>query len=249
MVEEFMTGIEASVFAVTDGKDYVVLPPAQDHKRVGDNDTGKNTGGMGSFAPTPFVGDSELRATKADIIEKVIEGTSADGFPFGGCLYCGLMLTEEGPKVVEFNARFGDPETQVVFQLVDSSVLDLLRASATGKIGSYKLRLNNAAAVCVVAASKGYPDEYETGKIITGLERKLENTKVFHSGSKRIDNKYVTAGGRVLGVTGIDRSGAITGATELAYSRLGQIAFEGIYFRRDIAKNAIEFEKRNRNHQ
>lgn len=249
VVEEFMTGIEASVFAVTDGKDYVVLPPAQDHKRVGDNDTGKNTGGMGSFAPTPFVGDSELRATKADIIEKVIEGTSADGFPFGGCLYCGLMLTEEGPKVVEFNARFGDPETQVVFQLVDSSVLDLLRASATGKIGSYKLRLNNAAAVCVVAASKGYPDEYETGKIITGLERKLENTKVFHSGSKRIDNKYVTAGGRVLGVTGIDRSGAITGATELAYSRLGQIAFEGIYFRRDIAKNAIEFEKRNRNHQ
>ncbi len=247
VVEEFMTGVEASVFAITDGKDYVILPAAQDHKRIGENDTGKNTGGMGSYAPTPFLGDNELKTTKAEIIEKVIEGTNAEGFPFKGCLYCGLMLTDEGVKVVEFNVRFGDPETQVVLQLIDSSVLDLLQASATAKIGSYNLQLNNAAAVCVIAASRGYPDEYEMGKVISGLEVDCENTRVFHSGSKRIGSEIVTSGGRVLGVTGIDYSGSITGAAELAYKRMDQLTFDGIYFRRDIAKNAVEFEKRNRN--
>ena len=245
VVEEFMTGVEASVFAITDGKDYVVLPPAQDHKRIGDNNTGKNTGGMGAFAPTPFMSQAEMLVTQREVIEKVLEGTRADGFPFCGCLYCGLMLTSEGPRVVEFNVRFGDPETQAVLQLVDSSVTDLLHASATGKIGSYKLQLNDASAVCVIAASKGYPDEYQTGKVITGLDEELENTKVFHSGSKNCDGECVTAGGRVLGAVGVDHGGSITRATKLAYDRLGKINFDGIYFRRDIAKNAIEFEKQN----
>ncbi len=212
VVEEFMTGKEASVFAITDGKDYVVLPSAQDHKRIGDSDTGKNTGGMGSFAPTPFVGDNELRRIKTEAIEKVLEGTNAEGFPFRGCLYCGMMLTSEGPKVVEFNARFGDPETQAVLQLVDSSITDLLYSSAAKTIGSYKLRLNNAAAVCVVASSKGYPDEYEVGKVITGLENEIAGTKVFHSGSRKVDGQCVTSGGRVFGVTGVDRKGKVSAA-------------------------------------
>ena len=244
VVEEFMPGVEASVFAITDGKDYVVLPPAQDHKRIGNNDTGKNTGGMGSFAPTPFMGEREMQRTKAEIIERVIEGTSAEGFPFRGCLYCGLMLTNEGPKVVEFNARFGDPETQAVLQLIDSSVPELLYSAATQKVGSHKIVLNDAAAVCVVAASKGYPDEYETGKTIAGLESKLENTKVFHSGTKKMNNELATSGGRVISVTGIDRGGRIEQAAELAYKRLKQIHFDGIYYRRDIGKNAIEFEQK-----
>jgi len=244
VVEEFMTGREASVFAITDGKDYVVLPAAQDHKRIGDNDTGKNTGGMGSFAPTPFVGESEMRKIKAEVIEKVLGGTEAEGFPYRGCLYCGMMLTSEGPKVVEFNARFGDPETQAVLQLVDSSLLDLLYASAEKRISSYHLQINDSAAVCVIASSKGYPDDYGVGKVITGLEKTLDGTKVFHSGSKKVNGESVTSGGRVLGVTGVDRGGIISAAAKMAYERLNQINFDGIYFRRDIAKSAMEFENR-----
>jgi phosphoribosylamine---glycine ligase len=240
VVEEFMTGIEASVFAVTDGKDYVVLPPAQDHKRSGDNDTGKNTGGMGAFAPTPFVSDSDMAGIKSSVIEKVIEGTSAEGFPFKGCLYCGIMLTKEGPKVVEFNARFGDPETQAVLQLVDSSVLELLEAGATKKIGSYKMRVNGSASVCVIAASKGYPDYHETGKEISGLGLNSESAKVFHSGTKKLDGRIVTSGGRVLGVTGTDAGGSIGRAAELAYERLAKIHYEGMFFRHDIGKRAID---------
>ncbi|MGO9481035.1 MAG: phosphoribosylamine--glycine ligase [Candidatus Kryptoniota bacterium] len=243
VVEEFMTGKEASVFAVTDGKDYIVLPAAQDHKRIGDGDAGKNTGGMGSFAPTPFVVENDLRKIRTATIEKVLEGTNAEGFPFAGCLYCGMMLTSEGPKVVEFNVRFGDPETQAVLQLVDSSVLDLLYSSAARQIGSYKLQLNKAAAVCVVASSNGYPDEYEVGKAITGLDKRVAGTKVFHSGSKTVDGKFVTSGGRVIGVTAVDQTGKVSAAADLAYKRLSQISFSGIYYRHDIAKSAVEFEE------
>ncbi len=244
VVEEFMTGIEASVFAVTDGTDYVVLPAAQDHKRIGEGDTGKNTGGMGSFAPTPFLDEAMMRVVKKDIIEKVIQGTSEEGFPYAGCLYCGLMLGSDGPRVVEFNARFGDPETQAVLRLVDSSFVDLLYFASTKRIRSYQLRANEGASVCIVAASKGYPDEYEKGKLITGLEMKLNGTKVYHSGSKLAGGSFVTDGGRVLGVTAVDKTGKISAAAELAYARLKEIHFDGIYYRRDIARNAIELEKR-----
>jgi phosphoribosylamine--glycine ligase len=244
VVEEFMTGIEASVFAITDGLAYVVLPPAQDHKRIGDGDTGKNTGGMGSFAPTPFLDEAMMQIVKKEIIEKVIQGTSEEGFPYSGCLYCGLMITKEGPKVVEFNARLGDPETQTILQLVDSSFLDMLYFAATKRVQAYKLRVNGAASVCVVAASKGYPDEYEKGKIITGLENGLSDTKIFHSGTALSDGKYVTEGGRVLGVTAVDKRGRISAAADLAYARLKWTNFDGMYYRRDIAKSAIEFERR-----
>ncbi len=244
VVEEFMEGIEASVFAITDGKDYVVLPSAQDHKRAGDNDTGKNTGGMGAFAPTPFVGEAEMAVIKSAVIEKVIEGTAAEGFPFRGCLYCGMMLTKQGPRVVEFNVRFGDPETQAVLQLIDSSVLGMLEASASKMIGSYSLKLNNAASVCVIAASKGYPDYHDSGREITGLDLKLESTKLFHSGTKKAEGKVVTAGGRVLGVTGIDPGGKMAKAAEIAYGSLEQIRFDGMFYRHDIGKKAIELEEK-----
>ncbi len=247
VVEEFMTGIEASVFAITDGKDYVVLPPAQDHKRAGDNDTGKNTGGMGAFAPTPFLGDEEMKIIRTAVIEKVIEGTAAEGYPFKGCLYCGMMLTPEGPKVVEFNVRFGDPETQAVLQLIDSSVLELLQASATRSLGGYKLRLNGAASVCVIAASKGYPEYHESGKEISGLEIPVGNVKVLHSGSKISDGKVVTAGGRVRGVTGTDPGGSIARAAELAYGHLRKVGFEGMFYRHDIGKKAIENDNKKGN--
>jgi phosphoribosylamine---glycine ligase len=244
VVEEFMTGIEASVFAVTDGTDYLVLPPAQDHKRIGDGDTGNNTGGMGSFAPTPFLDESMMQIVKKDIIEKVIQGTSEEGFPYFGCLYCGLMITREGPKVVEFNARFGDPETQAVLQLIDSSFLDLLYFAATKRLRSYQLHINKAASVCVVAASKGYPDQYEKGKVITGLEKKLKGTKIFHSGTSLSGGKYVSNGGRVLGVTAMDKTGKVSAAASLAYARLKEIHFDGMYYRHDIGKSAIEYEKK-----
>ncbi len=242
VVEEFMAGTEASVFAVTDGRDYVVLPPAQDHKRAGDNDTGKNTGGMGSFAPTPFVGEEDMARIRSDVIEKVIEGTSSEGYPFKGCLYCGIMLTRDGPKVVEFNARFGDPETQVVLQLVDSSILGLLEASADGSIGAYRLKLNKSASVCVIAASKGYPEYQETGKEISGLDSQTEDAKVFHSGSKWSGGKIVSSGGRVLGITGTDSEGKIFRAAGIAYAHLSKIHFDGMFYRHDIGKKAIEFE-------
>ncbi len=244
VVEEFMSGTEASVFAITDGKDYVVLPPAQDHKRVGDNDTGKNTGGMGSFAPTPFVDDATMQKIRKEIIEKTIEGTRAEGFHYTGCLYCGLMLTPDGPKVVEFNARFGDPETQAILQLIDSSVLDLMEASADGSISSYRLSLSRSAAVCVIAASEGYPDEYQTGKTIEFSERMPGNVKLLHSGTKFSNGKLVTSGGRVLGVTGIDRMGSIGRASNLAYDYLRNVKFEGMFYRRDIGRKAIELESR-----
>ncbi len=244
VVEEFLEGTEASVFAVTDGKDYVVLPAAQDHKRAGDNDTGKNTGGMGAFAPTPFVGESELATIRSAVIEKVIEGSSAEGFPFKGCLYCGMMLTKEGPKVVEFNVRFGDPETQAVLQLLDSSLLGLLEAGAIRKMSTYRLKLNNAASVCVIAASKGYPDYHKTGKEIRGLDEITASTKVLHSGTKLADGKVVSSGGRVLGVTGTDPGGKIKKAAELAYGRLAGIQFDGMFFRHDIGKTAIDLEEK-----
>ncbi len=244
VVEDFMKGVEASVFAVTDGTDYVVLPPAQDHKRVGDGDNGKNTGGMGAFCPTPFINESTMRIIRTEIIEKVIEGTSEEGFPYSGCLYCGLMLTSEGPKVVEFNARFGDPETQAVLQLVDSSVFDLMYFAATKRMSSYRLKVNSGAAVCVIAASSGYPDEYESGKLVSGLEKNLAGTKIFHSGTKRAEGNILTAGGRVLGVTAVDPKGRISSAAQMAYDRLKDIRFDGIYYRHDIAKNAILLENK-----
>ena len=242
VVEEFMTGEEASVFALTDGVDYKLLQPAQDHKQIFDGDKGKNTGGMGAYAPAPIVTSLMLKRIEKEIIKPTLDGMRADGKPYKGCLYAGIMITAEGPKVVEFNCRLGDPETQVVLPLLESDLFDLLYASATGTLASIKLSHHKAAAVCVVMSSRGYPDAYETGKQITGLESVLSEhgVVVFHSGTKKEKGKLVTAGGRVLGVTAIGYGDDLEGTIASAYAAVKRISFDGAYYRSDIGRKGVK---------
>jgi phosphoribosylamine--glycine ligase len=240
VIEEFLKGQEASVFAVSDGKDYVVLPPAQDHKKILDGEKGKNTGGMGSFAPAKkIVSEETLVKVKAKIIEPVLENMRKDGHEFKGCLYCGLMIDNAGdPSVVEFNVRFGDPEAQVVLPLVDSDFLDLLLASSEGSIKNYKLKTANDFYCCIVLASGGYPDKYEKGKEIMGLENITDNCIVFHAGTKPSDGKVLSSGGRVLNVVG-KSSASLKEAIDTAYKNTDIISFENKYFRKDIGQKGL----------
>ncbi|MFO7447206.1 MAG: phosphoribosylamine--glycine ligase [Ignavibacteriaceae bacterium] len=241
IVEEFMTGEEASVFAITDGENFVCLPSAQDHKRIGDNDTGKNTGGMGAYSPAPVVTPEIQKETEEKIIIPALKGMNQIGRKFVGCLYCGLMISAEGVKVVEFNCRFGDPETQAVLPLLKGDFLRLLYSAAEGKLEHDTVQYSGGSAVCVIAASDGYPDQYESGFEITGLNN-AENDEiiVFHAGTKEINNKIVTVGGRVLGVTSIVEGNDLKAAKEKAYNALDKIKFEGIYYRKDIADKALD---------
>ncbi len=242
VVEEFIEGIEASVFALTDGVRFVTLAPAQDHKRILDNDLGKNTGGMGAFAPTPHVPTEVLADVKIRVIKRVIDGMRADGIPYSGVLFVGLMLTDEGPKVLEFNCRFGDPETQVVLPLIDYDLGVLLRDIADARLQINRLPLHDANAVCVVMASSGYPDAYETGKSIAGLDainEEEEGVLVFHAGTRKDGDRIVTAGGRVLGVTALAQGSDIAASIRLAYSAVNRIRFDGAYYRTDIGKKAL----------
>jgi phosphoribosylamine--glycine ligase len=242
VVEEYLTGIEASVFALTDGTRFVTLAPAQDHKRILDNDLGKNTGGMGAFAPTPHVPTEVLADVKIRIIKPVIDGMKSDGIPYTGVLYCGLMLTAEGPKVLEFNCRFGDPETQVVLPLIDADLAQLLLDIAKGSLQSNRLPLHDANAVCVVMASSGYPDAYETGKPIAGLDSIKEEDEgilVFHAGTRRDGETVFTSGGRVLGVTALGQGRDFRETIRLAYSGVNRLRFDGAYYRTDIGKKAL----------
>jgi phosphoribosylamine---glycine ligase len=240
IIEEFLEGFELSVFAITDGRDYVILPTAQDHKKIGEGDTGKNTGGMGSYSPADsLIDDVTFGKIRSRIIEPTIKGMADAGRTYKGCLYCGLMIIKaaEGvePYVIEYNCRFGDPETQSVLPLIKSDFLELLIASAEGSIRNYKLETENLFAGCVVAASKGYPDKYETGKVISGLCINSHDSVIFHAGTKfSEDNKEVlTSGGRVLNITGLS-SKSVKEAINTAYDRLGKVKFDNIYFRRDI---------------
>jgi phosphoribosylamine---glycine ligase len=242
VIEEFMTGQEASVFAITDGTDFVVLPAAQDHKRIFDGDKGKNTGGMGAYAPTPFVNKEDLDDIIELVIKPTLKGMKENGSPFIGCLYCGLMMTNSGPKVVEFNCRFGDPETQVVLPLLEGDFLELLYSAACGKINKDSVKYNGGASVSVVAASGGYPDKYDKGKEIFGLD-KFNNSKnviVFHAGTKEIDGKIVTDGGRVLNITSICEENNLSKAKSIAYEAMHSIYFDGIQYRKDISDKAIK---------
>ncbi len=241
VIEEFMTGQEASVFAITDGNDFILLPPAQDHKRIGDGDTGKNTGGMGAYAPTPFVDKFILDEIKEKIIKPTINAMNQIGNKYIGCLYCGLMLTSEGPKVVEYNCRFGDPETQAVLPLLDGDFLELLYSASSGEIKKDAVWYNGGSSVCVVAASKGYPESYEKGKEIYGLEHiNDEDIIIYHAGTKEENDKLVTNGGRVLGVTSILKENNLSLAKKRSYEALSKIYFDGIYYRKDIADKAIK---------
>jgi phosphoribosylamine---glycine ligase len=241
VIEEFLKGSEASVFAITDGTDYVILPPAQDHKRILDGEKGKNTGGMGSFASgNKLVTTEVLDKIKERIIVPVLKYMKAEGSNFQGCLYCGLMIDEKGnPYVVEFNTRFGDPETQVVLPLIKSDFLNLLLASSEAAIKGYTLNVSNGYYCSVVLASKGYPDKYETGKEITGLDEVSDDCFVFHAGTEKLkDGRVVTNGGRVLNVVGIsDKS--LKDAIDAAYRNIEVINYENKYYRRDIGLKGL----------
>ena len=240
IIEEFMVGEEASIFAITDGEDFVILPSAQDHKRIGENDTGKNTGGMGAYSPAPLINDDLLNEIKTKIIKPVIEGLRKENKKFVGCLYAGLMITNEGPKVVEFNCRFGDPETQAVLPLLIGDFLELLYSAAKGKINKNAVSYNDGSAVCVVASSNGYPGSYEKGKVINGLDKNYDDILVFHAGTKKQEDKIVTSGGRVLNVVSKIKTNDLKFAKEKAYDALSKINFDGMYFRKDIADKGIK---------
>jgi phosphoribosylamine--glycine ligase len=241
VIEEFLEGEEASVFAVTDGKGFVTLAPAQDHKRVFDEDMGRNTGGMGAYAPAPVVTDAVLAAVRERIIVPTLDGMAAEGRPYTGCLYVGLMITPAGPKVVEYNCRFGDPETQVVLPLCSDDFVDFLEASARGTMIALRGRspVVDGSAVCVILASGGYPDAYETGKRIRGSGSLPEGVIAFHAGTRLDAGELVTAGGRVLGITAIGTGATLRETIALAYEGVRRVFFEGMHYRRDIGRKAL----------
>ncbi len=243
VIEEFLYGVEASVFAITDGKTFATLAPAQDHKRIFDGDKGKNTGGMGAYAPAPAVKPEILSQVKLNIIKPVLRGMKKEGTPYRGTLYCGLMLTDKGPKVMEFNCRFGDPETQVVLPLIDDDLADILYQAAIGKLRRSRVKMHDACAVCVIMASSGYPDSYETGKLISGLEsidEMEDGMAVFHAGTTLKRGKFYTSGGRVLGVTAIGRKNELRETIITAYNGVQRIIFDGAYYRTDIGAKAFD---------
>jgi len=244
VIEDFMEGEEASVFAVTDGRDYCLLSPAQDHKRIGDGDTGPNTGGMGAYAPAPVVSSDMMDLVCREIIEPTITGMAEENTPYTGFLYVGLMIHRGRPKVVEFNCRMGDPETQVVVPMIASDFVELLLATAKGRLAETDVELRAGSAACIVAASAGYPGAYPKGIPITGLEdaESMDDVVVFHAGTQRMeDGSFQTAGGRVLAVTALaDRLG---GAIDRAYEGLACINFAGMQFRRDIGMKGLLRER------
>lgn len=242
VVEEFLIGEEASVFALTDGKEFVVLSPAQDHKRILDGDKGKNTGGMGAYAPAPIVSEELMNRIRRDIIRPTLLGMQKEGRPYKGCLYIGLMITETGPKVIEYNCRFGDPETQVVLPLLDDDLVKIMMEVADKKLSTSKVKLKSASAVCVVIASGGYPDSYEIDKQIFGFESAVseKDVVVFHAGTKYNRDVIVTSGGRVLGVTAIGEQLNLEETIDKAYRAVEKITFDGAYYRSDIGKKGVE---------
>lgn len=242
VIEEFMQGEEASILAFTDGKTIFPMKSSQDHKRIFDGDKGENTGGMGTYAPAPVVTPEILKEVQEKILEPIIAAMNQEGKPYKGCLYAGLMITQNGPKVVEFNARFGDPETQVVLPLLKSDLVEIMLACCEGKLAEKKIEWDDEnASACVIMSSKGYPNAYEKNKVITGIEdaEKL-GALVFHAGTKMSDGNLVTSGGRVLGVVGCAPS--LRQAVNKAYEGVAKIHFDGAFYRHDIAHRAFEKE-------
>jgi phosphoribosylamine--glycine ligase len=239
VVQEFLEGMEISLHALCDGRTAKLFPTAQDHKRALDGDQGLNTGGMGTYSPAPFLTDAELADVGRQILNPWLAGCAADGIDFRGLLYPGVMLTKSGPKVIEFNARFGDPETQVYLPRLENDLVELLLASAEGRLANVELKWSSNACVCVVLASGGYPGNYAKGKVIHGLDQAnaLPGVKVFHAGTATKDGQTVTSGGRVLGVTAW--APTLRAARDQAYAAANVICFEGIQYRRDIAAKGL----------
>ena len=233
VIEECMVGREVTCLCFTDGNTILPMPASQDHKRAFDGDLGPNTGGMGAFAPSPLMSPELMETVRKTILEPTLAALKGEGICFKGVLYVGLMLTEAGPKVVEYNARFGDPETQVVLPLMESDLLEAFMACREGTLDRADVRFGSGAAACVVLASGGYPVKYETGKPITGIEQAEENGAiVFHAGTKMENGQLVTAGGRVLNVSCV--ADTLPQAVQAAYAALKPIRFEGMHFRTDI---------------
>jgi phosphoribosylamine--glycine ligase len=234
VVEEFLTGREASVMVFTDGRTVKPMLPSRDHKRLLDNDQGPNTGGMGAYCPVPDIDASLYDEIVETIMKPTIAALAAEGRPYKGVLYGGLMLTKEGPKVLEFNCRFGDPETQAVLPLLDADLVDICEAVIDERLHEVDVRWKDGACICVVMASAGYPGAYEKGKVITGIEEAEgeEGVIVFHAGTAMKDGQLVTSGGRVLGVTAIGRD--FDEAVERVYKAVSKIHFDGAHYRRDI---------------
>jgi phosphoribosylamine--glycine ligase len=239
VIEELLKGPECSILALVDGRNIYVMEPAQDHKAVNDGDEGPMTGGMGAYSPTPVVTDAIITQIERDILVPIVDGLVREGIEYKGVLYAGLMLTAAGPRVLEFNCRFGDPETQPLMLRLKSDLAEALLAVADGRLHEIELKWDPRPAVCVVATSKGYPGEYPTGVAITGIEKAdaLADVKVFHSGTRAEGSNVVTDGGRVLGVTALGNT--VADAQKRAYEAMGLIRFDGMHYRRDIGYQAI----------
>jgi len=245
IIEECLIGQEASILVITDSKEVVALASAQDHKRVFDNDQGPNTGGMGAYSPAAIVTADILKEIMEKIIYRTIDGLVKEGIDYRGVLYAGVMLTKDGPKILEFNVRFGDPETQAILPRLKSDLLEVMLAASEGRLSKIRnLEWDNRACVCVVCAAEGYPGNYAKDKEISGLDaaEKLDGIVVFHAGSKKAGNKILTSGGRVLGVTGL--GGPIKEAINKTYSAIKKINFEGMHYRLDIGGKATRVDSR-----
>lgn len=239
VVEEILRGEEVSIHALVDDRTIYLLDSAQDHKRLGDGDVGPNTGGMGAYSPAPVATPEVLAVVERDVLVPIVDALRGDGAPYRGVIYVGLMLTAGGPKVLEFNCRFGDPEAQVLLARLDGDLYELLDAVVDGRLGEKQIKWDSRAAVCVVMAAAGYPGKYETGKVIDGLEAAaaVPNVRVHQAGTKRIENCVVSSGGRVLSVTGLGED--IAAAKRTAYRAVERIRLEGAQYRRDIGDKAL----------
>jgi phosphoribosylamine--glycine ligase len=240
VVEDKLLGEEASILAFVDGHNIYVMESSQDHKPIGDGDTGPNTGGMGAYSPAPIITEDMMDRITREVLVPIVDAMNRNGTPYKGVLYAGLMMTSGGPRVLEFNVRFGDPETQPILMRLQSDLLEVCLAVCDGRLDEVLLRWDPRPAVCVVMAAGGYPGNYEKGKVITGLDkaREVENVTVFHAGTKRQNGDIVTSGGRVLGVTALGAD--ITAAKTRAYEAVERIHFDRAYYRRDIADKAVQ---------
>ena len=238
IIEEFLDGEELSVLAFSDGTNILPLVPAQDHKAIYDGDRGPNTGGMGAYSPVSIVTDALAEEILENILKPTVKAMAQEGRTYKGILYAGLMITREGIKILEFNVRFGDPETQPILMRMESDIVPFFLASIQGTLNAQKIKWRKAASVCVVMASEGYPGNYPKGEQIMGVDdlRNDSNVVVFHAGTKKVDNKLVTNGGRVLGVTALGTT--ISEAIKNSYRAVSQISWENLYYRRDIGKKA-----------
>jgi len=239
VIEECLMGEEASFIAFTDGKTILPMASSQDHKPIFDGDKGPNTGGMGAYSPAPVVTDRVHERIMEEILKPIIQGMAEEGRPYKGVLYAGIMICDGFPKVLEFNARFGDPETQPVLMRMKGDIVPILGACMKGDLSQYEIEWDNRASVCVVMASRGYPGDYEKGKVIEGLKKvsQMENVFVFHAGTAFKDEQMVTNGGRVLGVTGLGKD--IPKAIERTYQAVKKISWNGVHYRRDIGRKAL----------